>query len=208
MPASKKLNIRKLTVFILAAAMLFFTREPNPYMLAVGVLLASIGEFFRIWGAGHLTKNLELTTSGPYAHLRHPLYVGTGLVMFGLLLPATIPPDWVPNFSAPNFYILIVAFLGYAFYYFPYKNQNEAERMIRRFGEDAEHWVANVPQFIPRPTRYERAKDKKWSWKQTVHNSEAGVPFAILAGFVIIARSWWLSPLWENAPKWLFGDFS
>jgi len=207
MPASKKLNIRKLTVFILAALMLFFTKEPNPYMLAVGVILASVGEILRIWGAEHLTKNIELTTSGPYAHIRHPLYVGTGLIMFGLLLPATIPPEWIIRFKEPNFYVLVVAFCGYVFYYFPYKNQNEAERMIRRFGEEAEHWVDNVPQFIPRLKPYSRAKNKKWSWKQTVHNSEAGVPLAILAGFALISRSWWLPLLWEDVPGWLTGKF-
>ncbi len=197
------MNLRKLVVFILAAAMLAFAQKPNLYLLAVGVVLAAVGEWFRLWGTGHLTKNVEFTTSGPYAHFRHPLYVGTGLVMVGLLLPAAIPPGWVPDFSAPNIYVLLVCFLGYTLYYFPYKNANETERMIRRFGEEAVHWVANVPQFIPRLTRYERAKDKKWSWELARYNSEALLPVFIFLGFVIIARAWWLP---ESVPGWLVGN--
>jgi hypothetical protein len=187
--------------------MLLFSREPNCFVFAFGAVLAVVGEFLRFWGAGHLAKNQELITSGPYAHLRHPLYVGTGLIMFGLLLPAVIPPDWAPDFKSPNPYVLIVSFLVYSLYYFPYKNANEAERMIRLFGDEAKHWVENVPEFLPRISRYERAKDRKWRFSQVVHNSEAFVPLAIITGFAVIARAWWLPFVMDKPPAWLMGNF-
>jgi protein-S-isoprenylcysteine O-methyltransferase Ste14 len=206
MPAGKKLNPRKIIVFVLAAAMLFFAREPNVCLFMAGIVLAAVGEWLRLWGAGHLTKNVALTTSGPYAHLKHPLYVGTFLVMMGLLLAATVPPDWVPSLSQPNLYVLVISFLVFVFYYFPYKKANEAERLIRRLGEPARHWVESVPEFFPRIKPYEKAEKKKWSMKQTAANSEAGVPLAIAAGFIIIARAWWL-PHIADVPDWLLGKF-
>lgn len=207
MPASKKLNARKLLVFVLALAMLFFAREPNLYLFVAGIILAFGGEALRVWGAGHLTKNVALTTSGPYAYIKHPLYVGTFLIMMGFLLPASIPPDWVPDPAQPNLYVLLFCFLGFVFYYFPYKRANEAERLIRRLGEPAEHWVKSVPEFFPNFKRYEKAENKKWSLRQTYENSEAFVWIPIVLGFFLIARAWWLPLLMETPPDWLLGKF-
>ena len=38
----------------------------------------------RLWAAGHLDKGREVTSSGPYALTRHPLYVGSTLIGTGL----------------------------------------------------------------------------------------------------------------------------
>ena len=42
----------------------------------------------RAWAAGHLEKNLALTESGPYAHVRNPLYLGTLTVAAGFVIAA------------------------------------------------------------------------------------------------------------------------
>ena len=197
--------------------MLVFAREPHVYALTVGFIIAAAGEVLRLWATGHLTKNVELTTSGPYAHIRHPMYVGTFLIMAGFLIAATIPSDWSVSFLRPNLYILLVSFLVFVFYYFPYKDAREADRLIRRFGEPAKHWIENVPRFLPRFKPFVRLPnsstldsplkaDRKWSIKQLVENSEEGVPLVILIGFALIARSWWIGGIiGENAPAWILG---
>ena len=50
--------------------------------------LAPIGEALRIWAAGHLEKGREVTSTGPYAITRHPLYAGSAIMGAGLAVAA------------------------------------------------------------------------------------------------------------------------
>ena len=58
--------------------------EPTPATLVVGTAIAVLGELVRIWAAGHLNKSREVTSSGPYRWLAHPLYVGSSVMGAGL----------------------------------------------------------------------------------------------------------------------------
>jgi protein-S-isoprenylcysteine O-methyltransferase Ste14 len=58
--------------------------RPTPRSIVWGGALAIAGELLRIWAAGHLEKSREVTASGPYRLLRHPLYVGSTLMGIGL----------------------------------------------------------------------------------------------------------------------------
>ena len=60
----------------LAVAFLVVAR-PSWQSLGIGGLIAVLGLLLRAWAAGHLAKYEELTTSGPYAYARNPLYLGT-----------------------------------------------------------------------------------------------------------------------------------
>lgn len=71
--------------FLLVAAFAWFS-HPNTASLLYGVPLSLLGLGLRAWAAGHLAKNQRLATSGPYAHTRNPLYLGTLLVAAGLVL--------------------------------------------------------------------------------------------------------------------------
>lgn len=62
--------------------------EPTVRTLALGGMIAVLGEAVRIWAAGHLEKGREVTSSGPYAVTRHPLYVGSILIAIGLVVAA------------------------------------------------------------------------------------------------------------------------
>lgn len=48
-----------------------------------GSLVASVGEALRLWAAGHIDKGREITQSGPYRYMRHPLYLGSTLIGVG-----------------------------------------------------------------------------------------------------------------------------
>jgi protein-S-isoprenylcysteine O-methyltransferase Ste14 len=56
---------------------------PTARSLAIGGAIAVLGEFMRIWAAGHLEKGREVTQSGPYRFMRHPLYAGSAIVAIG-----------------------------------------------------------------------------------------------------------------------------
>ncbi len=60
--------------------------DPTPRTLAMGAVVAILGEAIRIWAAGHLEKGREVTMSGPYRLTRHPLYAGSTLIGVGLAI--------------------------------------------------------------------------------------------------------------------------
>jgi hypothetical protein len=66
--------------------LVWWLAAPTPATLLVGAPVAAVGEALRIWAAGHLNKNRELTASGPYRWLAHPLYVGSSVMAGGLAL--------------------------------------------------------------------------------------------------------------------------
>jgi hypothetical protein len=76
--------------FALGAVVLWLA-APTPASLAIGGTIAAAGEGLRVWAAGHLNKGREVTVSGPYRWLGHPLYVGSSIMGAGLAVAAA---DW------------------------------------------------------------------------------------------------------------------
>ena len=60
----------------LGAAMLIVLAEPCLTFLIIGGACVFLGEASRVWAAGHLNRNREITTSGPYAYLRPKSIIG------------------------------------------------------------------------------------------------------------------------------------
>src|ERR1700723_1209889 len=68
--------------FVVAAIFLVFAR-PSWHTLAWSLLLVLPGLWLRGYAAGYVKKNAELTMTGPYAHVRNPLYLGSILIAAG-----------------------------------------------------------------------------------------------------------------------------
>ena len=47
--------------------------QPTAESLTIGMSVAAVGEAIRVWAAGHLRKSREVTVSGPYRWVAHPL---------------------------------------------------------------------------------------------------------------------------------------
>ena len=69
-----------------AGLLVFWLAAPTPASLLIGTPVAAAGEMIRIWAAGHLNKAREVTASGPYRWLAHPLYVGSSVMGAGLAI--------------------------------------------------------------------------------------------------------------------------
>jgi protein-S-isoprenylcysteine O-methyltransferase Ste14 len=82
-PMRRLARLRVPLGFICAVAALWFA-APTRTTLTVGTAIALCGEALRIWAAGHLNKSREVTESGPYRVLAHPLYVGSSIMGAGL----------------------------------------------------------------------------------------------------------------------------
>lgn len=77
--------------FVAAAVALMLVR-PTPRTWLAGAVVAACGELLRIWAAGHIEKGREITRSGPYRFMRHPLYVGSALIGAGFAMAARSLP--------------------------------------------------------------------------------------------------------------------
>lgn len=76
----------RVTLGWVCGAIVLALATPTPRSLAIGVSIAAVGEALRIWASGHLNKSREVTTSGPYRYVAHPLYVGSSIMGAGLAI--------------------------------------------------------------------------------------------------------------------------
>jgi protein-S-isoprenylcysteine O-methyltransferase Ste14 len=126
--------------FVCGAFFIVLAR-PLPLTLAVGGGIALFGLALRAWAAGHIRKNAQLATSGPYAHTRNPLYLGSFILGLGFTVAAG--RWWLGLLFA-------ALFLGI---YLPVMRV-EAATMAELFGEDYKRYAERVPLFLPRLTPY------------------------------------------------------
>jgi protein-S-isoprenylcysteine O-methyltransferase Ste14 len=131
---------------------MFIYENANVWSLIVGFLIALMGEFIRFWGvswAGSETRTTGsvggtyLIISGPFAHVRNPLYVGNILIYLGL---------GIMSFSIfPYLQIFALIFFFVQYYYII----KEEEGYLRKtYGKDYEDYTKSVPSLIPRLTAY------------------------------------------------------
>ena len=129
--------------FLCAALFLFFAR-PTPIALAAGAAVSILGLAIRAWASGHIRKNAELATSGPYAFTRNPLYFGSFLLGLGFTIASG---RW------PLALLFAALFIGI---YLPVMRV-EATTMAQLFGAEFENYSRSVPLFFPRLTPYRQA---------------------------------------------------
>ena len=80
---------RRVILGFVVAIVSFIFATPTWDSLVLGVPIAVVGEAIRVWASGHLVKGKEVTTSGPYALVRHPLYVGSSVMGLGFVIAAS-----------------------------------------------------------------------------------------------------------------------
>jgi hypothetical protein len=68
------------------AALAFWLAKPTPLSLLAGLFVGLPGEVVRLWAAGHIDKGREITSSGPYRFVRHPLYLGSAVLGIGFAI--------------------------------------------------------------------------------------------------------------------------
>ncbi len=149
-------------------------RDP---LTVVGLLLVVLGLLARTWAAGTLKKEKALVTSGPFALVRNPLYVGSFLMMAGLcILMNDQQAIWVVMGPVATLYWLAVL--------------DEERLLAELFSEEWPAYAARVPRFVPRllvaPTM------EGWSLRQWRRNREFNAwlgAAAALAG-LLLWRMW------------------
>jgi protein-S-isoprenylcysteine O-methyltransferase Ste14 len=125
----------------LLAPLLIFSAKPSIASLVLGAGISVIGLLIRAWASGFLRKNQELTTTGPYAHTRNPLYFGTLILGAGIAI------------GSGTLWFLILFVALYLLIYVPVMLA-EAETMRDLFSIEYHHYSKRVPLFLPRLTPY------------------------------------------------------
>jgi len=153
------------------AVLLIVLADPTPLLLALGGTLVVLGEAGRMWSSGHIDKNQELATAGPYAHTRNPLYVANLLLLLGFCV------------MSGHAWVSALALLAFAMIYRPVIRE-EAQHMDKLFGEAYRTWSAEVPLFFPRITAAKNAVGS-FSWPLVIQHREHKNAAAFLLGIVI-----------------------
>ncbi len=177
----KTLKPRTGVLYIAGAAALFAAR-PEPAFFAAGFVAIAIGQSLRLWATGYLLKTDELTTAGPYAHLRHPLYVGSLLMGCGFALVAGRTVAMV---------VIPLGLIFYFGYYLHYKERVESERLEAIYGDDFRAYRANVRMIIPRLSPWHppsQTESPPWRLDRVIENDEqTAFVYTVLALTAIVA---------------------
>jgi protein-S-isoprenylcysteine O-methyltransferase Ste14 len=124
--------------FLTAALYLFelWRRAPQPAAVAWSLALVVPGLWLRGYASGYVKKNSELTQTGPYAHTRNPLYLGSILIAAGFAVALL---SWL---------VALVLAAGFAVIYIPVIAGEE--RFLRAAFPGFDDYCRRVPRLIPR----------------------------------------------------------
>jgi len=130
--------------FIFAAGYLWFA-HPEWIAIAAGSAFIVIGLGIRAIASGHIRKNAQLATTGPYAYTRNPLYLGSLMMAAGFII------------AARNMWIGVAACALFFAIYLPVIFAEE--KYLRSAFPEYAQYAAHVPRLFPRPAPYRASTD-------------------------------------------------
>lgn len=143
---------------------------PTAASVAAGAAVAAAGEALRVWASGHLEKNREVSSSGPYRWVAHPLYLGSAVMAVGLAVAAD--SLWVT--------LLVVLYLVGVF---SVAVRVEERALAERFGDAYVRYRAGERAANPR----------RFSWARVRSNRE----YRTIAGLVVVI-AWLALQAWRR----------
>lgn len=153
-------GLRRTHLHFLLAVLALALAKPDLATNLAGTVLVAAGMLLRIWAAGVLIKGHGLCTSGPYRRLRHPLYLGSAIAAFGLVLMMN-RSDWASL-------LILGAFLGV----YAAQALQEERLLAQRYGQAYSEWARHVPLLLPRLRAHPAAEQAPWRWSQFLANRE------------------------------------
>jgi len=154
---------------MMGLAILVFAK-PTQTSWLIGLAVITLGELLRIWASGHIHKSAEVTTTGPYAMIRHPLYLGHFLVAMGFCI------------VSDSMVAFIVVTLSFFIIYMP-TWKNEENNLINLFGDTYSDFMAKTPALFP--TRWNSDMfGGSFSWSLVSQHREWKHATGLLAGVV------------------------
>jgi protein-S-isoprenylcysteine O-methyltransferase Ste14 len=165
--------------YILAVFVLWFAR-PVPEYVAIGAAIGLVGLWLRAYAAGYLHKQEKLTVTGPYAHTRNPLYLGSAILALGA---GVATKSWISG---------AILLLYFAVVYSVVMRREEGE-LLRQHSAAFQAYAAAVPLFLPRMTavRMPGTNEGQFSLAQYKKNHEYRAALGyllLLSGLLVLWR--------------------
>jgi protein-S-isoprenylcysteine O-methyltransferase Ste14 len=160
------------------AALYLWLAHPTWISLAIGGLVTVPGVALRALASGHVKKNEELTTSGPYAYTRNPLYLGSLMMASGFAI------------AARSFWVLLLMLIVFVAIYLPVIRSEES--FLRATFSNFEDYARHVPRLLPRRTAYQNRSGSfapSLYWQHREYNAILGTA-AVLAA--LAAKLFWV----------------
>ena len=157
----------------------FWLAQPTWRSILAGGVICLPGLWLRAAASGHVRKNEELTTTGPYHYTRNPLYLGSVIIATGF------------GVAARSWWIALAMAVVFVALYIPVILSEE--QFLRRRFPEFEEYSHRVPRFIPRLRAPQTGANKfsqRLYWQHREYNAllGAGAMFGALA-----AKLLWLS---------------
>jgi protein-S-isoprenylcysteine O-methyltransferase Ste14 len=169
-------------------ALVLWLAQPTGRSLLLGGVLAVLGEGLRVWAAGHLNKSREVTMSGPYRWLAHPLYVGSSIMGAGLAIASA-------NIVAA---VLVTIYLGVAV---TAAVKSEEAFLRRAYGERYERYLAARAGETATGDKCRRFSAAR-AMSNREHRAAIGVAVAVL---LLLLKASYNGSLWPAAGTRLIG---
>jgi protein-S-isoprenylcysteine O-methyltransferase Ste14 len=148
--------------FVFAALTLWLATPTRPSLL-LGAVVALFGEGIRTWAAGHLEKSREVTRSGPYRFVRHPLYLGSSLIGIGFAIAANRP-------------IVAAIVVAYLIFTLTSAMLSEESHLREKFGDAYDAYVEKRSEPMSR----------RFSWARALRNREHQTMAGLSAAFLLL----------------------
>ena len=148
--------------------------QPIAWLFWAGAALFAIGTVVRLWASGVIAKNKQLATSGPYLYVRHPLYVGNILILFGFA-------------AASGVYWTAAVTVAFLLFYYPPAIEYEERKLSKIFGADWDDQVRGTKALLPPFSNRPSDGGDTWSFKKSLLvNWEPLIAIFLLGWFVFI----------------------
>ncbi len=160
------------------AVVYFWLAQPTVSSIVLGACIACSGLLIRGLASGHVTKDEQLTTSGPYAYMRNPLYFGSTLVAAGFAV------------AGRSWWIVLLLVAMFALIYVPTIRSEEA--FLRATFPEFEDYSHKVPRFFPRLTAFGNRRGA-FSWGLYAKHREYNAILGTAAMLAALAAKllWW-----------------
>jgi protein-S-isoprenylcysteine O-methyltransferase Ste14 len=143
----------------------------SDFKVLLGLALVLTGLAVRSWAAGTLHKRTQLTTSGPYGLVRHPLYIGSFMMMLGFCTLIDDPEN-------------IWFVLGPVLFLYILRALHEEKILGADFVDQWRDYTRRVPRFFPR--RIPTQPFASWSFDQWLKNREYQAVGAVFLGLLAL----------------------
>ncbi len=161
---------------LILIAVCAWASKPGQQWVLVGFGLAIVGQLFRIFAAGTIFKNHKLASSGAYALVRHPLYLGNILILGGFAL-------------ASGSYIVTAVIAAFFLIWYPAAIRYEDTKLEGIFEDEWRQWSTATNAVFPGRFSWKALAAANWNARQSlIRNGELYITI-----YLVTCAAWlWL----------------